>query len=175
MNDKKQTMSMVKDEFDHWEKLVAGLNEEQLNTPQPTSAMSIKDVLAHLMAWQQRSIARLEAAVQNKEPEFPKWPSELVPDSEEGDPDKINAWIYQTYHEQSWPDVHRKWRDGFLRFMELGKAIPEKDWSDSGKYLWLEEYPISAVLLWSYEHHHIDHLEPLLAWIGRSGKMKFTK
>jgi hypothetical protein len=170
MNDKQQIMTMVKEEFDRWEELVAGLNEEQLNTPQPTSTMSIKDVLAHLMAWQQRSNARLEAAVQNKEPEFPKWPTELAPDSEEGDPDKINAWIYQTTHAQSWPDVHRQWRDGYLRFMELGQAIPEKDLFEVGKYHWLEGYPISAVLVWSYEHHHVEHLEPLLSWVQQQVK-----
>ncbi len=172
MNDKQQILTMVKEEFDRWEKLVADLSEEQLNTPQPDSTLSIKDVLAHLMAWQQRSIARLEAAVQNKEPEFPQWPAELVPDSEEGDPDKINAWIYQTYHEQPWADVHRKWRDGFLRFMELGESIPEKDWSDAGKYRWLDGYSISAVLVWSYEHHHTEHLEPLLTWLGQSGNLE---
>ena len=172
MNDKQQLMATLKQEFDRWEELVAGLSEEQLNTPQPDSIMSIKDVLAHLLAWQQRSIARLEAAVQNKEPEFPKWPTELVPDSEEGDPDQINAWIYQMYHDQSWADVHQKWRDGFLRFMELGEAIPEKDLFEVGKYRWLAEYSISMVLVWSCEHHHVEHLEPLVAWLGQSGKME---
>jgi hypothetical protein len=171
MNDKQQLMATLKQEFDRWEELVAGLSEEQLNTPQPTSTMSIKDVLAHLMAWQQRSIARLEAAVHNTEPEFPKWPIRL--DSYEDDnPDQINAWIYQTYHDQPWSDVHRKWRDGFLRFMELGEAIPEKDLFEVGKYHWLKEYSISMVLVWSYEHHHIEHLEPLLNWIGQSGNME---
>ena len=173
MNDKQQIMTMVKEEFDSWEKLVAGLSEAQLNTPQPDSTLSIKDVLAHLMAWQQRSIARLEAAVLNKEPEFPKWPTALDPDSE--DADQINAWIYETTHEQSWPDAHRKWREGFLRFIELGEAIPDKDWSDSGKYPWLAGYPISAVLVWSYEHHHVDHFEPLLVWLGQSGNVKSTE
>lgn len=170
MNDKQQLMATLKQEFDRWEELVAGLSEEQLNTLQPASTMSIKDVLAHLMAWQQRSIARLEAAVLNKDPEFPPWPIGLDPDAD--NVDQINAWIYQTYHDQPWADVHRKWREGFLRFMELGEAIPEKDLFRVGKYHWLKEYSISMVLVWSCEHHHSEHLEPLVAWLGQSGKME---
>jgi hypothetical protein len=168
MNDKQQLMATLKQEFDRWEELVSGLNEEQLNTPQPTSTMSIKDVLAHLLAWQQRSIARLEAALHNKELEFPQWPIDLDPDAD--DVDQINAWIYQTYHDRPWAEVHQLWRNGFLRFMELGEAIPEKDLFEVGKYHWLKEYSISMVLVWSYEHHHVEHLEPLLKWPGRIEK-----
>jgi hypothetical protein len=170
MNDKRQLMTTLKQEFDRWEEMVADLSEEKLNTAQPNSIMSIKDVLAHLLAWQQRSIARLEAAVQNKEPEFPKWPADLNPETD--NVDQINAWIYQTYHDQPWADVHRKWRDGYLRFMDLGQAIPENDLFEVGKYHWLKEYSIAMVLVWSYEHHHIEHLEPLLVWIDQDKNMK---
>jgi hypothetical protein len=39
------------------------MSEEYITAPQLSSNMSVKDVIAHLRAWQQRSIARLEAAL----------------------------------------------------------------------------------------------------------------
>lgn len=173
MNDKKQIITMLKAEFNRWEELLAGMSEEQITAPHLPSNLSIKDVIAHLRAWQQRSVARLEAALLNREPEFPRWPAELDPESE--DADRTNAWIYETYREQPWSSVHRDWREGFLRFLELGEAIPEKDLLAAGRYPWLEGRPLSFILLASYEHHHEDHLEPLLAWLRQHGNMRFAE
>jgi hypothetical protein len=103
--------------------------------------LSIKDVAAHLRAWQQCSIARLEAALHNREPEFPKWLADLDPEPQ-GQPHQVNAWLYETYRDQPWSRVYRDWREGFLRFVELGEAIPEKDLMEKGRDPWLEGYPL---------------------------------
>ena len=173
MNDKQQILTTLREEFNRWEELLASMNEEQITAPHLPSNLSIKDVIAHLRAWQQISIARVEAALLNREPEFPKWPAGLEPESEDG-PDQVNAWIYETYREQPWSSVHRDWREGFLRFLELGEAIPEKDLLDAGRYPWLHGYSLFAFLQSSYEHHHEDHLEPLLDWLQQHGNMKIA-
>ncbi len=168
MNDKSQMLAMLKEEFNNWEELLANLDEDQIVAPQLPGNWSIKDVMAHLMAWQQLSIARLEAALNDREPVLPAWPEDLDPEPD-GQPHDMNAWIYETYRDQPWSSVYGAWRTGFLRFLELGEAILEKDLLESGKYPWLEDYPLIAVLQGSYEHHHHDHFEPLPAWLKESG------
>lgn len=168
MNDKRQILATLRAEFDRWEELLASLPEKQIAAPRLPGSLSIKDVVAHLWAWQQLSIARLEAALYGREPEFHLWPSELDPDSED-DIDQINAWIHRAYRDKAWPLVHGHWREGFLRFLELGEAIPEGHFYDPEKYPWLRGYPLVAVLTGSLEHHHDDHLEPLRAWIHQRG------
>lgn len=172
MNDKEQILGLLKEEFNSWEDLIASMSEEQIIARQLSSQWSIKDVMAHLMAWQKLSIARLEAASQEREPIFRLWPDTLDSDSDE-DLERINAWIYETYRERAWPEVHEEWRSGFLRFMELGEAIPEADLMEVGRYKWLPDYPISEVLEGSYEHHQ-EHLEELLAWLRQHGNKKIT-
>jgi hypothetical protein len=171
MNDKTQIISMLREEFNRWEELLASLSEEQIKVPQLPSSLSIKDVIAHLRAWQQVSIARLEAAQLNKEPVFPNWLAGLDPESDE-ERDQFNAKIYESYHQHPWSRVHQDWKDGFLRFLELGETIAEKDLLDPEKYPWLKGYSLLVVLQGSYEHHHNDHLEPLLAWLRQHGNMK---
>ena len=162
--DKQEILQMLQEEFNQWQELLAGLTEAQITAPQPPDNLSLKDVLAHLWAWQQRSVARMEAALHNREPEFPNWPASLSPDSEE-DLDQVNAWIYETNRDKSWSTVYEDWRTQFLRFVELGAAIPEKDLLEPGRYPWLGKYPLSLILLSSYEHHQLEHREPLLAWL----------
>lgn len=168
MNMKGHILAALREEFDHWEELLAGLSEEQISTPLLPSNWSIKDVMAHLRAWQQRSIARFEAAQLDREPEFPKWSADIDPDSE-GNTDQINAWIYETYRDQSWSQVHQNWRAGFSRFLDLAETISERDLLDTGRYPWLKGYPLAYILMASYDHHQ-EHLEKLQTWLQEHGK-----
>jgi hypothetical protein len=164
MDDKQEILTTLREEFDRWEELLAGLSEAQITASHLPSDLSIKDVIAHLWAWQQRSVARLEGGLLNREPEFPKWPAELNPESED-DIEQVNAWIHETYREQPWSSVHQGWRANFQRLVGLGEAIPQKDLLDANKYPWLEGYSLAQILLASYKHHHFEHLEPLVEWL----------
>lgn len=160
MNMQEHILAALQEQFERWEELLASLSNEQIIAPYSPEYWSVKDDIAHLMAWQQRSIARLEAAVSDREPAYPQWTSAPDPDAE-GITDQTNAWIYETYRTQPWSTVHQDWRAGFLRFLALGKGIAEKDLLDSSRYAWLEGYPLALTLLASYDHHQ-EHLEKLL-------------
>src|SRR4029079_2491202 len=120
--------------------------------------------VAHLRAWQQRSIVRLEAARHGGEPAYPKWPQQFDPEAE-GQTHDLNAWLYAQPRHQLWPNVHADWHAGFLRFLELAAAIPENDLLEKGRYPWLDGYALIDVLQGSLEHHreHAEYLEPLIA------------
>jgi hypothetical protein len=123
-------------------------------------------VIAHLRAWQQRSIARLEAALHSREPDYPAWPERFDPE-EEGQPHDLNAWLYEQSRDKPWPTVYNEWRSGFLRFLALAESISEQDLLQAGKYPWLEGYALFDVLQGSYEHHqeHAEYLAPVIARI----------
>jgi hypothetical protein len=157
-------LTLLKKEFYSWEELLTSLSEEQITILPLPNGWTIKDVLAHLTAWQQVSIARLDAARLDREPILPGWLAGSDPESER-ERDRFNAKIYETYRERPWSRVHRDWKNGFLRFLTLGEEVPEESLMDAEKYPWLKGYALFAVLQGSYEHHHIDHFEPLLAWV----------
>jgi hypothetical protein len=152
MNDKKQILMMMRAEFERWETLLGGLSEAQITARQLAGGWSICDVMAHLRAWQQRSIARLEAAAQDRAPVYPDWPADLDPDLEE-DAQRLNAWLYENNRDRPWADVHSEWRAGFLRLMELAESIPEADLLTVGRYDWWRDYALAYVLTASMEHH----------------------
>jgi hypothetical protein len=162
MDMKGHILAALREQFDAWETLLAGMNEQQITAPLLPSPWSGKDVVAHLKTWQERSIARLEAALEGREPEFPKWIPGVEPDSEPNT-EQINAWIYETHRDQSWSNVYADWRKGYLRFLELGGRISEINLLAEGRYGWLNGSPLAIVLLASYDHHQ-EHLEKMIAW-----------
>ena len=157
----------MRDEIHRWEDLLANLSEAQITAPQLDDGWSIKDVMAHLWAWQQRSIARMEAAVNHTEPVFPRWPADLDPETE--DVNQLNAWLYESSRAKSWATVHDEWRTGFLRLLELGEAVPENDLLEPGRFAWLDDnYPLVLVLRGTCEHHE-KHRDWLQTWLQQQG------
>ncbi len=159
-NDKLAILATLREEYERWERLLTSLREEIITTPRLDGDRSIKDDVAHLWAWQQRTIARAEAALYDHDPQMPQWPAGLSPEAE--DVDQINAWIYETNRTRSWSSIHQDWREGFLRLLDLAELIPEADMMTVGRYHWLPEYALAFILAASGEHHQ-EHREDLAA------------
>ena len=172
---KNHMLAALREEFNQWEKVLADLNEAQLTVTPQADELSIKDELAHLWAWQQRSIARLEAGLNNAEPKMPSWwPDATVTRPEassthEEDTNQVNARIYETYRDHPWATVYAQWHTGFLRFLAVGEQIPEPALLDASRYAWLSGYSLADVLIGSYDHHQ-EHLGKLLARLNQTGK-----
>lgn len=156
-------LSGLQSEFSRWHALIASLSEEQLSAPIQANGWSVQDVLAHLHNWQRVSIARLEAAREQREPVYPTWTEGQPPDAEEN-LNNYNERIYRASHELPAPAVYLAWKSGFLHFLELAEAIPEADLLESGKFAWMDGYALITVLKGTLEHHreHYDGLAPRL-------------
>lgn len=164
METKQEMLSALRKEFEGWEQLLGRLREDEIVARDMPSGLSIKDVVAHLMAWQRLSSARLRAAMENAEPTYELGPASLDPDAEEN-LERINVWIHETYVDEPWPAVYKLWKDGFQAFLDLGRAIPDDVLLQPARFAWLGGLPLSGVLLGSYEHHHEEHYQPLVEWL----------
>jgi hypothetical protein len=163
MNMKEHILAAMSEQFYHWQKLLATLTEGQINASHFDEGWSIKDVMNHLWGWQQITLARMQAAVQDLEPAFPAWVIELGTTWEEN-ADQTNARIYKNFHAQPWSETYQNWQKGFLDLLETSEKISEKDLLDGDRYPWLNGHSPSAYLIASYDHHQ-EHLEKLSAWI----------
>ncbi|HSO27976.1 MAG TPA: ClbS/DfsB family four-helix bundle protein [Anaerolineales bacterium] len=164
VEDKHELLKLLQGERDRWEALLADFGTSHVGAPTLPSYYSVKDIIAHLMAWQQITVARLEAAQQQSEPVIPDWLHGLDLDADEA-VDQVNDRIYTRYQNQPWPSVYRAWQTTYQRVLDLAQEIPASDLFKTGKYPWLGDYRLADVLEGTYHHHHEEHLEPLLAWL----------
>jgi hypothetical protein len=142
----------LRGEFGRWEELVAGLSDDELHAPRNRGGWSIRDVVAHLMAWQQVSNARLEAVVCGGEPRLPDWLAGGDPDSE-ADVSRYNDAIHVLHRGRAWADVRDAWRGGFERLLRLAAAVPDADLHDAARFPWLRGHAPAAVLEGTLAHH----------------------
>ncbi len=163
MDMKGHILAALREQLDRWEGLLAGLSDEQITAPHFDDDWSIQDIIHHLWGWQQISIGRMQGGVLDREPEFPEWLANY-PGEWDDDPDRTNAWIYQHWHSRPWTETHQAWRDGFLRLLELGEALAERDLLDGDRCSWLNGYSLAFILVASYDHHR-EHLEKLTRWL----------
>lgn len=167
MNMKKHILAALREQFERGDAALADLSEEEIHTPSFDLNWSVRDVIAHLWAWQQVSIARMEAGALDRAPEYPAWITRLG-ESWEEDADRVNALTFENNHKKPWTEVHQNWRNGFQRFLELGNQISERDLLDGSRYPWLHGYPLASILVASYEHHQ-EHFDKLLDWKKKHG------
>jgi hypothetical protein len=163
MNMKEHILMALREQFNNWEILLATLGEDQATLPHFDLDWSIKDVVAHLWAWQQISIARMEGGLRDQEPEYPAW-IVSIGDGWEEDADRVNALTFERQHDKPWSEIFQNWKNGFLKFLELGNKLSERDLLDGDRYPWLKGYSLAAILIASYDHHQ-EHHEKLTAWL----------
>jgi cysteine-S-conjugate beta-lyase len=160
MANKHELINSLRTIFNSWEEVLAGMSEEEITAQPRPRKWSVSEVITHLRAWQQISVAHLEAALLNTEPNFPAWLDGADPFYAENHVDKFNARIQERQRFQPWPKRHREWREGFLRFLDLAEAVPDSIMFDEKRHSWLRGNALAAVLEGSCEHHqhHLDCL-----------------
>ena len=170
MENKQQIMTSLQKVFNGWQELIASLTEEQILAPAPPSSWTVKDIVVHMWSWQQATVARAEAALLGKDPDYPAWWIACGPDPEE-DVDRTNAYLYKINRDKPWSRVYTDWKAQFSRFLELSRQISEDDLMEPGKYAWMGSYALVASSMGTLDHHE-EHLESLLAWLKQQGKPK---
>ena len=165
MSMKEHILAALREQFEHWEALLASLSEEQIAASRFDENWSVKDVMNHLWAWQQISIARLEGGVMGHEPDYPQWILSVGEDWED-QADAVNDLVFERNHNKPWLEIYQNWRNGFLKLLELGEQISERNLLDGSRYSWLKGYNLAYILIASYDHHQ-EHLEKLQDLLGK--------
>ncbi len=167
MNMKEHILSALREQIERWEVQLASMNESQIGAPLLPSNWSTKDVIAHVHTWQLRTIARMEAGLQDRPPVFSQWlPGVDIDDV--GVTDPVNDWIYRSNRDRPWPELHQAWRSGYLRLLELAQQLDERDLMDESRYPWMGGLRLAETLLGTYDHHQ-EHLDKLRAWLQDHG------
>ena len=162
MDDRQELLASLMAVRRGWDEFLQARSEEQLTAPRLPGGWSVREVITHLAAWQQISIARVEAAQRGSQPELPAWLGGVDPFFAEEHTEQFNARIVELYAGQGWPGILSEWREGFARFLELAQVIPEQTLFDAQRFAWLKGYPLAAVVSGSREHHE-EHLEECAA------------
>ena len=143
------------------QQFLASIPRERMTEPGATGPWSVKDVVAHLNAWRDRTVGRVEAAVTGQPEPPPPWPPEL------DDDDVINAWFYEQHRNDPLDDVLAKWDASFDRLRKATVAMPDKALFDPAHLPWMGGTALIEAVKIAFLGHFIEEHEAILrAWLA---------
>jgi hypothetical protein len=112
------------------EKNLSVLRAEDMIQPGVTGIWSVKDILAHLVAWQKLFLDWYHTGVQGRAPATT--PVGMCRTSM----DALNQRIYEENRWRSLDDVLAEFRTSYLEIVTVIEAIPEEDMFVHGRFNW---------------------------------------
>jgi hypothetical protein len=146
-----------------FEALLDGLDPERLEWSPSPGEWSIKDLLAHISAWDRFALAWLDADARGEAPDLP------LPRMTQQQVDAFNAQVYKAYRERPLAEVLAEFSATYEALYRRASGAPEGDLLQSGRYAWLGDWPLYRFLGANSYWHYGEHLEQLRALRANSG------
>jgi hypothetical protein len=157
---RQQLLDQLRKERADWEALLADIGEARMTEPGPMGQWTFKDLIAHVVAWGERDLARLDAAM-NGQPVAPApWPAGLDTDA------TINAWIYERNKDRPLPDILQDSNKTWQRFEDAVQKLPERSLVEPGYFEWMDGNALSVVVHSFFEHIHEEHEPSIRSWLA---------
>ncbi|SRR5579872_725112 len=142
-------------EYAQFESVIAPLSEIQLCATPSEGEWSIKDIMAHIAAWEQICTHWLDEVVRGETPQ----PSERVDMGS-------NERIYREYQDRSLTEVEEFFLHAHQQFLNqvnvLVQTLSEENLNTSHRFAWTEAWPgasIVAVIADNSYEHYSDHAQ----------------
>ncbi|MHA2299195.1 MAG: ClbS/DfsB family four-helix bundle protein [Candidatus Hodarchaeales archaeon] len=110
------------------------LNDEDMVQPGvggPDGKYSVKDILAHLVEWEQMFLEWYQAGLRGEVPEVPApgitWRELRV----------LNAQIFEKHRKKPLEDIKAKFESSYKQVMEVVEVMSVEDFFERGRYNWM--------------------------------------
>lgn len=137
---KTQLLAAAQKEYAALEKILAPLTAEQMTTPPAPGAWAVKDVLMHLVEWQQMLFTWYETGLRGEMPALPapgyKW--NQLP--------TLNQHIYEKHLALSAEQAAGLFHASHQKTMQLIEALSDADLTTPGLYPWMNQNTLLAYL-----------------------------
>jgi len=126
---------------------------------------SVKDLLAHLVAWEQRFLFWYKAGLRGEVPQIP------APGISWGELDLLNQLIYEKHRDRSLEDVRTEFNTSFHQVLATIEDIPEEDMFATGRYAWLGESNLAAYILANTADQYRWAKQQIRSWLKAQDRL----
>jgi hypothetical protein len=145
---KNQLLETIDIERKALEKFLDELSPAQLTQPGLVGEWSAKDVLAHLIEWEQMVLNWYSAGVKGKVPVTPaegfNWAQ--LP--------ALNQLIYEKHRDKSLVDIKKEFTSSFKKMLSTIKSLSDEDLFTHGRYAWTKNNTLGAYFISNTSSHY---------------------
>jgi hypothetical protein len=150
---------------------LAGLTPRQMTTAGVThGGWSVKDILAHLVEWQQMNLDWYAAGLRGEKPAMP------APGYTLRELPRLNEMIYRKHHRRSLQVVVRDYRTYHQRVVRLIQSLPDTDLVTLGRFSWTgPSWTLSDYLRAATAAHYLWARTRIRRWRRAQERAKATQ
>jgi hypothetical protein len=132
-----------------------GLTEEQMHRPGVVGRWTVKDVLAHIAAWQTRLITAMFKAEKG-----------FSPDTTEGGPtiDQLNEKFYREMKDRPFDLVWDDLDSSYHQLLNRLSGWNDKDLFNPKRFKWMKGQPFVEYIAGDSYEHYTEHAAHIRAW-----------
>ncbi|HET9914364.1 MAG TPA: ClbS/DfsB family four-helix bundle protein [Anaerolineales bacterium] len=145
---KKQLLEAIEVEHQALEGLLDRLSSAQMVLPGVVGEWSVKDVLAHLLEWQQMVLSWHAAGVKGKIPVTPaegfNWAQ--LPE--------LNQRIYEKHCKRPLADIQKEFKSSHKKMLNIIQALSEEELFTRGHYAWTKNNTLGTYFVSCTSSHY---------------------
>jgi len=153
---KQELIEKIERSHSEWEALISQIGRDRLGEPGVTGDWSVKDLIAHVAAWQQRVLDRMDADKTGQPAEFTGW-----------DVNDVNDRLYERHRGRSAEDILAFGRDTYARFIEHIGALTEEQIFKSGHFSFTKENVLYDWIAGDTFEHYDEHSATIREWLQK--------
>ena len=146
---KQQLLDFGEREFNRLMDLVGGLTPDRRDKEYVFDNRTVKDIIAHLLAWQLLEMKWYQEGMDEKKPAIPALGYTFK------DAPKLNEKLYQEYKSISWDDLITKLTKTHNQLMNIVNKHTDDELSTKKKYAWTGSTSITCYLASALSSHYV--------------------
>lgn len=156
---KDKLLERIRVEHRRLESNLAKLSQEEILQPGVIGQWSVKDILAHLVDWEQRCMDWIEVSFRGETPETP------APGMTWRDLDILNQQIFEKHRNRALGEVLDEFHSSYQAMLKRVESISEEDLTDPHRFGWRAGKPLwKLVAANTYNHYRWAKTE-IRKWI----------
>lgn len=145
---KDQLLEAIETERNALEAFLAELSPAQMSEPGLVGEWSAKDMLSHLIEWEQMVLSWYSAGLKGKVPVTPSaefnW----------GQLPQLNQQIYEKHRDRPLADIQKDFKSSFKKILSTIQSLSEEDLFTRGRYAWTKNNSLGAYFISSTSSHY---------------------
>ncbi len=144
------------------ERAVSGLSESELTQVPVLDHWTIKDILAHILAWNEEYTPEIDRVLQGNG----LWQKRFA---SRGGEDEFNRKVVERHKNNSVQEVIVRWQESFKALIKKVESLTDEEWNfQSSGDKWEDGTPVTVYSLFLYEYegseHEGGHAKQILRW-----------
>ena len=160
---KQEILDLIRDERGRLQAVLEPLSEAQMRAPVFEGRRSVKDILAHIAAWERMMIQWIRETYAGVIPQRP------APGLTWDDLDKLNEQIYQENQDRSLSVILAQADLACEGALSAVRGMSDQDLFDGARFEWRQGDPMWHMVAANTWWHYNEHREQIEAWLNASG------